>query len=498
MPSRREFLRHSAVGALGLTSVGALLSACGGDDGAKQATGAGTTTVPTTAPLDPDTPWWLQGNFAPVPREVDAVDLKVRGEIPAALSGLYVRNGSNPLQGWAPHWFLGDGMVHGVVLDGGRASWYRNRYVQTSLLAAGGGLTATGAPGGASGLGNVSMIHHAGKLLALGEVGLPYEISPRDCSTTGVYDFGGAITGNVTAHPKIDPVTKHMHFFGYEFVAPFLKYYVADANGRLITNEAVDVKASTMIHDFAITEKDVIFWEFPVLFDFDLAIEMVNTPKSTIMPYVWTPSYGSRIGVMPLGGPTSAIRWVEIDNGYVFHGVNAFREGDDVVIDVSRMDEVFVGATLGPPPAMHRWRINTAGPSLTFTDEVLSDRPADLPTIDRRRTGRDYRHSWRVEVGPRTDTVELKGVVHYDTKTGREQSYDPGATKFGDEWLFVANGDEEGDGYLLTYVYDASTDSSELVVLDARDVASGPIGRVELPQRVPYGFHAAWVPATDV
>jgi carotenoid cleavage dioxygenase-like enzyme len=242
-----------------------------------------------------------------------------------------------------------------------------------------------------------------------------------------------------------------------------------------------------------------VFWEFPVLFDFDLAIEMVSDPKSTIMPYVWTPSYGSRIGVMPLGGPTSAIRWVEIDNCYVFHGVNAFRDGDDVVLDVCRLPEVFTdGGALGPPPAMHRWRIDTAGPALVFKDEVLSDRPADLPTIDRRHTGREYRHSWRVDVGTRTDTVDLRGVVHYDTTTGREATFDPGPTKSGDEWLFVARGDDEGDGFLLTYVYDAADDTAELVVLDALDVAAGPIASVALPQRVPYGFHAAWVPATAV
>jgi carotenoid cleavage dioxygenase len=500
MTSRRDFLRHSALGALGLTSLGAFVAACSGDDDTPARATVRKASTPTTAPLDPDTPWWLQGNFAPVTKEVEATALKVHGELPAALSGLYVRNGSNPKSGWAPHWFLGDGMVHGVMLDGGKASWYRNRYVQTALLAAGGGLTASGAPGGASSLANVSLVYHGKKLLALGEVGLPYEISPRDCSTTGVYDFSGGLNGgsNVTAHPKIDPATGQMHFFGYEFGAPFLRYYVADADGKVVTAQGVDVKASTMIHDFAITERDVVFWEFPVLFDFDLAIQMVSDPKSTIMPFVWTPSYGSRIGVMPLGGPTSAIRWVEIENGYVFHGVNAFRDADEVVVDVCRMPKVFDGGALGPSPAMHRWRIDTAGPSLTFRDEVLSDRPADLPSIDRRHAGREYRHSWRVEVGTRTDTAELKGVVHYDTRTGKEQRYDPGLTKAGDEWLFVAGGPDEADGYLLTYLYDAATDSSELVVLRATDVAAGPIARVELPQRVPFGFHATWVPAAEV
>ena len=242
-----------------------------------------------------------------------------------------------------------------------------------------------------------------------------------------------------------------------------------------------------------------MFWEFPILFDMNLAIEMVSDPNSTIMPFVWTPSYGARIGVMPLGGPTSAIRWVEVEPHYVFHGVNAYRNGSEVVVDVCHLDKVFVnGAALGPPPSLHRWHIDTSGASLTFRDEVLSDRPADLPTIDKRRTGRDYRHSWRVEVGPRTDTVDMRGVVHYDVHTGKERRYDPGRGRSSGEWLFVPNGKAEGAGFLVTYVYDAAADGSELVILDAQSVEDGPLASVALPQRVPYGFHATWVPSVVI
>jgi carotenoid cleavage dioxygenase-like enzyme len=500
---RRAFLRRSAQAAVALGSSGALLAACGNSGSGDGAGAAGTTSAPATPTTlsaeDAAKPWFLRANFAPVTDEVEVAELRVRGSIPEELSGLYVRNGSNPLPGYSPHWFLGDGMVHGVLLDEGKAAWYRNRYVQTTLLAAGGGLAAAGAPGGAAGLSNVSVIHHAGKLLSLGEVGLPYELAPAELSTVGPYDFAGKVTGNVTAHPKIDPATGDMHFFGYNFTAPFLSYYVADATGVLVSAEGVEVGAASMIHDFAITDRDVIFWEFPILFDFDLALEMVSDPKSTVMPFVWTPSYGARIGVMPLGGPTSAIRWVEIEPAYVFHGVNAYRDGSDVVVDVCHLDKVFSdGSALGPPPTLHRWRIDTAGTSLTFRDDVLSDRPADLPSIDRRRTGRDYRHSWRVEVTPRTDTVEMRGVVHYDVQSGKEQRYDPGPSRSSGEWLFVPRGKQEGDGFLVTYVYDATTDGSELVILDAQDVGAGPLAEVSLPERVPYGFHATWVPAEAV
>jgi carotenoid cleavage dioxygenase-like enzyme len=493
---RRTLLR---LGALTAAAFGGaeLLAACGGS-GRDAARARRTASSTTTTVADPSTPWWLRGNFAPVTREVEAFDLPVEGTLPRELSGLYVRNGSNPKPGWAPHWFLGDGMVHGVMLEGGRATWYRNRYVATTLLAAGGGLTAAGAPGGASGLSNVSVVHHAGKLLTLGEVGWPYELRTDDLSTVGPYDFGGKLAGNMTAHPKIDPATGTMHFFGYNFTEPYLVYHVADATGTLVSSQPVAVKASTMMHDFAITDRDVVFWEMPVLFDAKLALKMISTPRSTIMPYVWKPGYGARLGVMPLGGPVSAIRWIDIEPCYVFHGMNAWRDGDDVVVDVCRMDKVFeAGRALGPPPRLHRWRLGTAGPALTFRDEIRSDLDADLPTIDRRYTGRAYRHGWRAETRPATDDVVFAGAVHVDARTGDETRWDPGPRYSSDEWLFVATGPGEAEGVVMTYEFDRSEGTSALVLLDARDVAAGPLARIAIPQRVPYGFHATWVPARE-
>jgi carotenoid cleavage dioxygenase-like enzyme len=494
---RRTFLRAGGLAAAGIGGAG-LLAACGSSARHTLGPSVAPSTSPTTV-VDPSLPWWLRGDFAPVAHEVESFDLRVEGTLPKELAGLYVRNGSNPKPGWAPHWFLGDGMVHGVMLGDGKATWYRNRYVRTTLLAAGGGLTAKGAPGGAAGLSNVSVVHHAGRLLTLGEVGFPYELRAEDLSTVGAYDFNGRLAGNMTAHPKIDPATGKMHFFGYNFTEPFLVYHVADRNGALVSSQPVPVKASTMIHDFAITDRDVVFWEMPVLFDMKLAIKMVSESRSRIMPYVWKPEYGSRLGVMPLDGPASSIRWVEIDPCYVFHGMNAWREGDEIVLDVCRMPSVFdAGTALGPPPRLHRWRVDTSGAQLRFRDEVRSDLDADLPSIDRRYAGRAYKHGWRVETRATSDDIVLAGAVHVDAQSGTETRWDPGAQFSSGEWLFVATGPAEAEGVVMTYVYDRAAATSALVVLDARDVGAGPVARITLPQRVPYGFHAAWVPATEV
>jgi carotenoid cleavage dioxygenase len=434
-------------------------------------------------------PWWLRENFAPVHREVTETELTVKGSIPKALSGLYVRNGSNPKTGASPHWFLGDGMLHGVRLAKGRARWYRNRWVRTPMLANGTGVLSGGAPGGPNNQSNVSLALVGGKLLSLGEVGFPFEVSPKDLRTVGPYDFGGRLKTAMTAHPKVDPATGYTYFFGYGFVPPFLTYHVADASGELIRSEEIPVRASTMIHDFAITDRDAIFWELPVLFDLQMALR-------NEVPFRWDASYGARLGVLPLGAPASEIRWAEIDPCYVFHGINARRDGTKIVVDACRMPRVFApGQDLANVPSRpHRWTIETAGAALRVKDEPLADRRMDLPTIDPRRRGRSYHHAWFAATRRRTDTVDFAGVVHRDVRRGRDEVWDPGAGRHAGEGLFVPEeGGKEGEGWVLTFLYDARRRRSELVILDATEVSKGPVARVAMPQRVPYGFHGTWV-----
>ena len=495
--SRRDLIRWSLLGGAALP-LSPLLAACtGGSAGPREAARAATRSPATTVPFDPARKWWLQQNFAPVTRELEAFDLEVTaGAIPSALTGLYVRNGSNPKSGDSSHWFFGDGMVHGVRLEGGKALWYRNRYVHTPLYDAGTGFGGA-PPGGASNQANVSVVSHAGRLLTSGEVGLPFELSGDDLGTLGVYDFGGKLTTAFTAHPKIDPATGNLHFFGYGFTAPFLTYHVADAGGRLLQSMEVPVRAATMIHDFAITDRDAVFWELPVLFDLDAAIKWVQQPDSGVFPYRWSPDYGARIGIMPLAGPASAIEWFEIDPCYVFHGVNAYRDDSRVVLDVCRLTSMFApGQRFGGDLSLRRWTVDTA--QRAVRDEVIDpDNPGELPSRDPRRVGREHRYGYFVQTRNTPDTVEFGGLIKRDYRTGGVEVWDAGRAEHAGEWLFVPGGDaaDEDAGYLLTYLYDAARDASELVIVDATDVAAGPVARVALPQRVPYGFHATWVEA---
>jgi carotenoid cleavage dioxygenase len=292
-----------------------------------------------------------------------------------------------------------------------------------------------------------------------------------------------------TAHPKIDPATGWMHFFGYWFAPPFLTYHIADEAGRLVHSEEVVVNAPTMIHSFAITERDVVFWELPVLFD-------ASGIEKHGFPYLWDESYGARIGVMPLGGPASAIRWVEIEPAYVFHELNAFRDGDEVVIDVCRYDRMMDGESFGTfPPHLHRWRVNTAGDALSFRDEVFERTVLhEFPMHDKRRSGRAHRHGWFVEVADRTDIIDMGGIAHVDYRAGDWRRWDPGTNRHSGEPCFVPGGSGEGEGWLLSVVYDHARGASNLSILDALDIEKGPVAQVMMPRRIPYGFHGAWIP----
>ena len=192
-----------------------------------------------------ETPLWMRGNYAPVREEATAFDLPVEGSIPPELCGLYARNVANPGEGTTAHWFLGDGMVHGVSIGNGKAEWYRNRWVRTPCFF-GQKLTPETALDIRCTVANTSVIIHAKRILTLAENALPVEIS-RELDTVGFHDFGGALKTPFTAHPKICPLTGELHFFGYRVVPPFLTYHVADAAGTLLRSLEIPVNLNPAV-----------------------------------------------------------------------------------------------------------------------------------------------------------------------------------------------------------------------------------------------------------
>lgn len=491
MLDRRQLLLASTAFAAGWAA-----TACGGDT---KSTASSTTAAAKTYPsvplpdLDPNKKWWLQGNYAPVLKEQNVTNLTVEGTIPSSLTGVYARNGSNPQSGTSTHWFIGDGMVHGVRLDGGKAVWYRNRFIETPLYTKNVDLmSGDGPPGKASTNANVSLQYHAGKLLALGEIGYPYEISTDDMSTVGVFDFAGKLGTNMTAHPRIDPETGKNHFFGYDFAKPYLTYMVADKDGVLEHVAPITIEHSHMIHDFVITKNHAVFWTLPVVFSMD--------KLSTGLPYTWDPSIPAKVGIIPLGGTNDQMEWFEVEPCMVFHAANAFESADGKVnIDVCRLASAFDGKDLSQASLneLRRWTL-TPGTKTAVKEDVRSDTKQDFPSIDRRYVGREHSHSWLTRVTGREGGIgiELSGITHRDEKAGKENVWDPNGRYGPGEVIFVPDSDKaaEGEGWVMTYGYDRTTDKSDLLIFEATDIAAGPVATVHLPVRVPYGFHGTWAP----
>jgi carotenoid cleavage dioxygenase-like enzyme len=433
-------------------------------------------------------PWFLEGNFAPVVDEVTAFDLPVTGAIPAGLSGRYLRNGSNPASGTAGHWFFGDGMVHGIRIDGGRAEWYRNRWVRTTKLA--GSMEATDPEtmmDPTASAANTHVLAHAGRIWALEEGHLPYELTP-ELDTLGCDDFGGRLTTAFTAHPKLCPETGELHFFGYGVFPPHLTYHVLSADGSLVHSAPITVPKATMMHDFMITREHAIFMDLPVVFDLDAAMRGG-------VPLHWDDDYGARVGIMPRFGTDADVRWFDVDPCYVFHPLNAYVDGTTVVCDVGRHESMWKRSMDDFPPSyMHRWTFDLGSGSVT--ESPLDDVPHAFPRVDDRVVGLRHRYGWAAASRTRERGIDAPGdVVQSDMETGTTERYDLGPTAHPGEFVFVRDGDAsaEDEGWAMGLVYDDATGGSDLVILDARDAGADPVARVHLPRRVPYGFHGSWI-----
>jgi carotenoid cleavage dioxygenase-like enzyme len=438
-------------------------------------------------------PVFRTGNYTPVYDELTAFDLPVEGSIPAELNGWYLRNGPNPRTG-AGHWCVGDGMVHGLRLENGRAAWYRNRWVRTeSFEHPVPPYNDDGSRNLHSSIANTHVVRHAGKTLALMEFSLPYEIS-NDLETLGAYDFGGKLADSMTAHPKICPTTGELHFFGSgNILEPHVSYHRADANGQLTISRPIDVPALTLMHDFALTADHVVFMDLPLLFDLRVAM---TQQFDRDLPYRWDDQHQARLGVLRRDDPYGRLRWFDIDPCFVFHIANAYdvtsASGNSIVLEVLRYPEMWRDSSeFGDDAALWRWKINLD--TGVVEESQLDDRGVEFPRVDDRLAGSAARYSVAVGSG---------ALVRYDLQrdTATEHQFGGGgshrAPSAPGEAVFapaVGQSDELA-GWYLTYVYDPVTDGSDLVVIDASDFEGDPVARIRLPRRVPHGFHGNWIP----
>jgi carotenoid cleavage dioxygenase len=490
--SRRQFLRTSAslgTVVLGLREARAWFAEPG--DGV---------TTPRKSPF-------LMGNFALVSEEITADRLEVIGALPAELRGMFVRNGPNPQ--FTPsgnyHWFDGDGMLHGVRLEEGRAS-YRNRYVRTAGWkeeheagkALYGGLAdpidlnrILSGKSPFKNAANTALVWHDGRLLALWEGGPPTEIRVPELETVGLHIYGGKLRHAFTAHPKVDPVTGEMLFFGYSAMSPVVHYSIVNPAGELTRTTPIMLRRPVMMHDFAVTERHSIFMDLPAEFH-------VEPAKMQGKILRFEREHGSRFGVVPRHGSGKEVRWFESPACFVFHTVNAYEDGDEVVLlacrtpDYPDMLQLNGSGQTGSNPlasgnsALYQWRFNML--TGQTREEPLDDAPSELPRVDERRLGRRTRFAYAMD-------VRLGRLIKYDLQRGASSFHEFGPGRAGGEPVFVPRSPDAGedDGWLITYVFDAAEGRSEMVVVASQEFSGPPVARVKIPARIPFGFHGTWI-----
>lgn len=460
---------------------------------------------------------YLSGNYEPIQSEVTADLQIIAGVIPQDLNGVFARNGANPR--FEPkgryHWFDGDGMIHAVEFGNGSAT-YRNRYVRTAALAAdldAGECLAAGileppdfsrAEGPYKDTANTDLVFHAGQLLAVWWLGgEPHVVRLPDLETLGVQSHDGKRTCGLSAHPKLDMHTGELMWIDHQPFPPYLTYGVISATGELVHQTPIDLPGARLQHDLAITPN------YSILMDMSMMFEPSALARGKVKLGFY-PDTPSRFGLIPRFGTNEDIRWFDAEPMFMYHTVNAWESGDEVVLVGCRIDQPFTDAApssadrvpaianLRLAPAFHEWRFNVR--TGTCRERQLDDVYAEFPRMDNRLLGRASQFSYHQRCAE-TSTLLFDGVVKYDYLNGcaaQTHSYETGW--FGGETVFAPRdgSTSEDDGYLITFVVHEGTGESELHVLDAQRIADAPVCRLSIAQRVPTGYHTWWVDAASV
>jgi 8'-apo-carotenoid 13,14-cleaving dioxygenase len=441
---------------------------------------------------------FLSGIHEPMKQELSLENLAVTGAVPTELDGRYLRIGPNPAtppQAASYHWFMGDGMVHGVRLKGGKAMWYRNRWIRSNSVAPVlGEAPAPGPRNSPSDTVNTNVVGHAGGIWAMVESGsYPVRID-GDLNTVAYDPFGGTLKGSFAAHPHLDPETGELHAICYNGRQPTkLRHVVVDRSGAVRREEPISVKNGPMVHDCMITPNYVLVLDLPVTFS------MRTYVAGQSFPYRWNPEHQGRVGLLPREGSDADIIWCPVDPCFVFHACNSYEQPDGkVILDVCVHDQMFAKSTQGPDShhvPFERWTIDPATQSVTRN--VIDADSQEFPRLNETKVGKTYRYAYTMALPNGGDASFLSEprLYKHDLETGTKQVHDFGSKRIPGEFVFVprAGATCEDDGWLVGFVVDLNTETTDLAIVDARDFTGQPIALVHIPHRIPPGFHGNWV-----
>lgn len=443
----------------------------------------------------------LSGNYAPVRHECNLNQLEISGKVPDSLLGTYYCIGANPQ--FDPigdyFWFTGDGMVHAIDIGPDSVS-YCNRWVRTDKFIA---EQALGEPifDGMDRLintdpkyqqlstnsANTNIIMHANQLQALNEGALPMLLDQCDLSTHGPMRYDGMVADTLTAHPRFERSTGYLHTYSYLSRDEKLRYYCIDSQGKVIAHRDINWPYACMMHDFIITENYCIFPCFPVTYNIE---RMLTTGEF----FKWEPNRSTFFGIMSRQDLHADVIWIEFDACQVMHFSNAFEHGNTIIIDAFKYPQspLFYKAKDEQPMLTEivRWSIDLTAKKIK--EHLLDQCRGEFPRFDERLNGLPYQYGYFVEdIGNRQ---YLNCLSKVDFTENMKQSYcfnNDGIT----EPVFIAGNPaaSEDEGYLMMMHYHEDTQLSSLDIFSAQSISDGPIASINLPCRVPYGFHGNWV-----
>ena len=465
---------------------------------------------------------WKKG-YESQPEEFSYWVEDIEGEIPTELTGTVFRNGPGltDINGYRlRHPFDGDGAINSVAFKDGKA-FYQNKFVRTKgYLAeqASGkpeyrGVFGTQKPGGwlanafdlrLKNIANTHVVYWGDRLLALWEAAEPHRLDPHTLETIGIDYLDGLLKSGdpFAAHPKFDPdcegEERMVNFSVKTGLSSTISLFEFSPDGSLARQHKHSVAGFAFMHDFAITPNYCIFVQNPVSFN---PIPFVAGFKGAAECIQFNPKEPTKVVVIPRGGE-GEVRFYDTEPCFVFHHANAFEQDGKLILDSICYDnfpsiddaEDYSKVDFDHVPASNLWRFTIDLATKAVGVDVLIERACEFPAMNPKNVGRDYRYLYLGAAHGDRGNAPLQALIRRDMQTGEEQFWSAAPRGFSGEPLFVARpgGQQEDEGWVLLWLYNAERDRTELAIFNAQDITTGPIAKLNLKHRVPYGLHGSF------
>lgn len=444
--------------------------------------------------LDP----WRSVNVEKLPR----IAMTLEGKLPKQLNGTLYRNGPAGFERAGAryqHWFDGDGMVQAFRLSDGavhhhgrkvRTEKWRREEAAGRFLLPGAGSSVPN-PGRARGNdsanpANISVLPWGDELLALWEAGSPYALDPRTLETRERRVWSPATDGMpFSAHPLVESDGRWWNFGLAQWMGrtgSLALYALSPARG-LDRVTLVDLPFPGYLHSFTMTERHLVFYLSPHIFDRRRARHYVDGHR-------WEPKRGGRVLLVDKND-FERRRWLDAPAGFVWHFADAREEAGGTI----RARVVWADRPKAMDEDMYAVM---CGDGTTVDDRsvlaTLTITPSGRVGIERTDVAGEFPVTDSRAASPfvvLADDTQLN-VIAAD---GRSQSLRADGRVKLEEHRFVPRSARPGDGWLVGTGYDLDARRSVLTIFDTQSAGSAPVAVARMDRRIPFGFHGWFAPA---